>query len=370
MSANHFFSVIIPVYRSAPTLDDTISKLLASELPQREIIVMLDCPDNNLLSLADKYKGRVVFDISNERRGKVSSLNKACDMSKGDTFFFLDSDTFLPDEDILERVDEELLDFDIVELKKVVGGNSILAKLVYYEYIGISAADWLISRSTKRTLGMNGAAFAITRTAFEKVGGFRKVVSEDLDFGLRCFEKGLKFKFIDDITIYTFAPSSFSAWLKQRKRWAYGTAKWLKENWLQIMTIVRSKPQVVLPSLLLIFPSLLALLASFTFKDLALWDAFALLFISFPARSFPILLIPFISAKEMSSILSFLAASAIGMVIYSSLYYFFSRKMKLRFSPVWFILYYLFYSPIWLAAMVWGIVRVLIKDEVEIDWKL
>src|SRR5579875_1760322 len=342
MSDNHLFSVIIPVYRSAPTLDDTLSKLLASEHPHREIIVMLDCPDDNLLSLVNKYKGKVFFD----------------------------SDISLPDEDVLKRVDRELLDFDVVEIKKVVSGSSILAKLVYYEYIGISAADWLISKSTKRTFGMNGAAFAITRVAFERVGGFRKVVSEDLDFGLRCFERGLRFNFIDDIAIYTFAPSSFSAWLKQRKRWAYGTAKWLKDNWQQIMAVVRSNPQVVLPSLLLIFPSLLALLASFTFKDLALWDAFALLFISFPARSFPILLIPFISAKEIGSILSFFVASAIGMIAYSSLYYLFSRKMKLSFSPVWFILYYLIYSPIWLAAMVWGIIRVLINDEVEIDWKL
>jgi len=370
MSDNHFFSVIIPAYRSAPTLDDTLSKLLASEHPRREIIVMLDCPDDNLLPLVDKYNGKVVFDISHERRGKVTSLNKGCNIAKGDAFFFLDSDIFLPDEDILGKVDEELSDFDVIELKKVVSGNSILAKLVYYEYIGISAADWLISRSTKRTFGLNGAAFAITKSAFEKVGGFRKVVSEDLDFGLRCFEMGLKFKFIDDITIYTFAPSSFSAWLKQRKRWSYGTAKWLKDNWQQIIAVVRSKPQAVLPSLLLIFPSLLALLASFTFRDLALWDAFALLFISFPARSFPILLIPFISAKEISSILSLLVASAIGMIIYTSLYYLFSRKMKLRFSPAWFVLYYLFYSPVWLAAMVWGIVHVLIKDEVEIDWKL
>src|SRR5579875_3394893 len=158
MSDNHLFSVIIPVYRSAPTLDDTLSKLLASEHPHREIIVMLDCPDDNLLSLVNKYKG--------------------CDIAKGDAFFFLDSDISLPDEDVLKRVDRELLDFDVVEIKKVVSGSSILAKLVYYEYIGISAADWLISKSTKRTFGMNGAAFAITRVAFERVGGFRKVVSE------------------------------------------------------------------------------------------------------------------------------------------------------------------------------------------------
>ncbi|MEM0117797.1 MAG: glycosyltransferase family 2 protein [Conexivisphaerales archaeon] len=370
LKKDYSLSVIIPVYRTSPTLEDTILKLISSKHPSKEIIVVVDCPDQNIQDIVERYGKEVVFDVSHERRGKVSCLRRGCSLSKGDAFFFLDADTSLVGEDLLKRINEELQSYDVVEFKKVVKGNSLLSKMVYYEYLGISAADWLISVSTRRTFGMNGAAFAITKEAFEKVGGFRDVISEDLDFGLRCFERGLKFKFIDDLPVYTFAPPTFSAWVKQRKRWAYGTAKWLRDNWKEIFVMVRSKPQIALLSLLMIFPSLLALFASFAFRDLAIWDTIALLFISFPARSFPLLLIPFVTPQEINGIFSFATATLFGLAAYSSLYFYFARRMKLKFSPILFVLYYLVYSPLWLAAMVWGIVRVAIKEEVDIDWKV
>lgn len=370
MNFRYSMSVIIPVYRNCKTLENTILKILRSAHPSKEIIVMVDCPEAEMEYIIEKYSSQVLFDISHERRGKVNCLIRACQLAMGSAFLFLDSDIILPEKDLLVRLDKELSEYDIVELKKVVIGKNFLSRMVYYEYMGISIADWFISKSTGHTFGINGAAFAILRSSFYQVGGFNRVISEDLDLGLRCFKQGLRFNFIEDLEVYTFGPSSLSAWIKQRKRWAYGTGKWAKDNWRTIFNMVRSRPEVVLPSLLMIFPSLLALFTSLAFRSSALIYIATLLFVSFPSRSFPLLLIPLASLKGLSDLLPFFTASAICLCLYAAIYYVFGKQINMKFSLFWFVLYYLLYSPAWLVAMIWGIARAFMKDDVELDWRV
>lgn len=365
------FSVIIPVYVGSSTLDETIEKILSWRYPAKELIVCVDCPNEQTKESIKRYGDNVIFNISEERRGKVNSLNEGLRLATGEAFLFLDADVSITGEDLLERMNEELQENDIVELKKVIRQDSLISKLVYYEYIGITAADWIISNKTRRTFGINGAAFAMTREALDRVGGFRGAIAEDLDLGLRCYQAGLRFKFLDDISVQTFAPQNLSGWFRQRKRWAFGTALWVRENWRQIFSMVKSKPSVCIPALLMIFPSLLGLFSSLAFKDLAIWDAAALLFISLPTRGFFIIVFPFLSFQEINSLISFFAAFFMGLLAYLVTYYFFSRKLKLKFSAFWFTLYYLIYSPAWLAAMLWGLVQVFVaEDDVSLDWKV
>jgi len=363
-------SVIIPVYRGSATLDETLGLLTSDPYEKKEIIVSIDRPDPSSLVLASKYEGAVIFDISNERRGKVRALKSALSRSKGSAYLFLDSDVRLTSTGILGRVAKELEEHEMVEMKKTVHRSGVISNLVYFEYVGIGAADWLVSRKTKRTFGINGAAFAITREAFERVGGFTNVISEDLDFGLRSFMAGVSFKYCTDLEVVTFSPPDLKSWFTQRKRWAYGTALWARDNWSTLISLVRHKPSVTLPALMMIFPAILGLLASLAFRGFLVYDLVALLLLSLPTRGLPILLFPFITFQEATNFIGFSLAFSIGLVAYGCVYYYYSRKLGFRFSPVWFIPYYVIYSPVWFAAMVWGIAQVFIRKEpVALDWK-
>ncbi|MDG6938787.1 MAG: glycosyltransferase family 2 protein [Nitrososphaerota archaeon] len=371
--AEPLLSVIIPVYRESKTLGDTLAKLTGSGYPRKEVIVTMDSPSQNSRDVVADFSGRVEFDISEERRGKVAALNKACSLAKGDVYVFLDSDISLGSGDILSKIPEKMLDSDIIEMKKVIHTTGILSKMVYYEYIGIGAADWMISRRMGRSLGINGAAFAIRRETFERVGGFRRVISEDLDLGLRSFASGATFRYCDDIVVHTFAPDGMAGWLAQRKRWAYGTALWFKENYRTILGLVKSRPSTLLPALLMIFPSLVGFLSGFAFRDVALYDALALLLLSFPVKAFPVVIFPLLPmpTAELSALTKFGIATSMGMVVYGMVYYYFSRKLDFDFSPFWFSLYYMVYSPLWLATMIWGIMRVFVtRQKVDLDWKV
>jgi biofilm PGA synthesis N-glycosyltransferase PgaC len=365
------FSVIIPVYRNSTTLEDTLTKLLNDGYPRKELIVSMDMPTQETIAVWERFSSWVTFDVSQERRGKVQSLKQACSIATGDILFFLDSDIRILTDDLLSKVAEELVENEMVELKKTVAKEGAISKLVYFEYVGIGAADWIISRKTGRTFGVNGAAFAIKREAFERVGGFRNVVSEDLDFGLRSFAAGVKFKFCPHLEVVTYAPPSLRGWFRQRKRWAYGTALWAKENRRVLLSVVRSRPSVFLPALFMIFPALIGFFSSFAFRGLAVYDAIALLFLSLPTRGFPVIVVPFLSFQVASDLLVFGLTLLVGLSAYGGVYYYYARRLMYSFSPHWFIIYYMVYSPAWLAAMIWGIAQVFVRREsVQLDWKV
>lgn len=85
---------------------------------------------------------------------------------------------------------------------------------------------------------VGGTAFAIRREAFEEVGGFSKVVSEDLDLALKTLLKNKRFKYAEKIEVYTKAPSNWKSWFNERKRWGIGTGLWVKEHWKRLVRYI------------------------------------------------------------------------------------------------------------------------------------
>ncbi len=368
-SPQNHISILIPVLRGAEGLDAILSRLISYAYPYKQIIVAIDCPDNKSLVTMKKFKDDVIFDVSESRRGKVKALQAALSHATGEVYLFLDSDVALPEYDILAKVEHEIRDVEMIEPKKIIVQKSFISKIVYYEYIGIGISDSIISRKMGRALGINGAAFAIKSSAFIRMGGFRNEVSEDLDLALRSFMSGVSFKYCDSIEIYTEAPSNLKGWLKQRKRWAYGTALWLKKNRSLLFHIIRSKPSVVLPSLLIIFPSIVTALIMLGFRRIAPYEALIFLLFSLPSRAFPLIVVPFLPLPAVSIAFISLVALLAGAVPYSLLYFLYAKKLGFSFSLLWFLIYYLFYSPLWLLVMIWGIVKVIQGKEIEIDWR-
>ena len=108
---------------------------------------------------------------------------------------FLDADVEIPEElkgIFLSKVVEELGNFDVMELKKVVCPDSFFSSLVYYDYFSESVANYFLYKKLKRCVGINGAGFAVRRFIVEKIGGFKNFIVEDMEFGLDLFKKELQ----------------------------------------------------------------------------------------------------------------------------------------------------------------------------------
>jgi cellulose synthase/poly-beta-1,6-N-acetylglucosamine synthase-like glycosyltransferase len=366
------FSIFIPVHRESDLLKPLLERLIADPYEGKEIFVVVDEPTNRSLSIVRDFSGSVYFIWNGERKGKANVLNEIATKSTGDVLLFLDSDIVIDEgpKSFLQRIAKEIADADIVEMKKKVIRDSFIARVVSYDYLSFSFTSWFFSRKLGRCLGLNGAAFAIRREAFEELGGFRRVIVEDLDIATRAFLKGLRYKYVNDISISTRAPSSWKGWFEQRKRWGIGSALWLKEYFRNILKIVKDHPDVLLPSLLFIFPSLPFFLFTLLMPDDLYIKAFyvSMLVLSTQAS----LLLPPIAFTSTSLAFVknlFLMVGSIGA--YFAVFYMIARKLEFIFNPGEFVIFYIIYSPLWLFIIIASLIKVYMGlKNLDLDWKV
>jgi len=368
-------SVLIPIYRESRFLEENLKKLLEYRYEgEKEIIVVIDEPTPESLKVIKRLRGKAKFIINWVRKGKSTVLNEAIAMSKGDILLFLDGDVELPpDYDFLEKLVKEMQETDILDLRKEVLIDSSLARLTYYEYLSFNVCSWLASKLLGSYPSINGAAFAVWRKVILELGGFRRVISEDLDLATRAFLRGFRMKYSKSLTVLNAVHSRWNSWLKQRKRWAVGLAYWLKDYHRELIGSVVKHPKIFLPILILLFPSIVAIFAGVVLPDILVGRMLPLALLMLIARvelslSLPILVIPlyinaYLIQNTLGPLLSFFA--------FSVLFWVFAKKLDFAFKLHEFFVYYFFYSPVYLAMIIVNMVQVLLLHrEVEVDWKV
>ena len=369
-------SVIIPVYRESRLLPKVLSTLLNQKISPNlyEIIVIIDEPTKYSLNLLKKYDKKVKFIVNKKRIGKTNALNEAVKHSSGSILLFLDSDVILlDDKDYLKKVIEEMEDTDILDIKKEVIKNSFLSTMTYYEYVGFNIGSWFVSKFVGKCPAVNASAFAIKREVFASLKGFRRVVSEDLDIAVRAFIKNYKFKYTKRVNVYNSVHSNWKNWLTQRKRWSIGCALWFKEWYRELLKICSKQPQIFIPGLLFLFPSIMLILLYFFIPNLLIHKILSLIFLLLAVKlnfMLPVLWFSTISMNfiksSLASILSFLSFSIVFSIL--------SEKLDFNFKLHEFLVYYFFYSLLGLFIMIVALISVFFFERKAVkmisDWKI
>ena len=353
-------SIFIPVYKESNQLESVL-KELNSQNVTKEIFVTVDEPtpefSRNLRQLRLK---NVRFFFNKERTGKANVLNQATKLATGDILLFLDSDVQVSsDPDFLRKIIMEMQMTDVLDIKKeVTKDGSFLSRMAYYEYFTFNISAWLSSRYMKQCPCVNGAAFAIKRDVFEKVGGFHKVVAEDIDIAMRVFLKDGKFAYTSDVEVKNVVYSDWSRWFRQRRRWAIGQALWTVDWYKDLAKKFVKKPQVFLPSLFFLYPSIAIFFVSALMPSNWMYNSM-LLFSLFLSVKFNIMLPVFLLSLQTASLLKILIIMLSGFAFTAVTFYAFSRKIGFREMKLHeLFLYYFFYSNIYIAIQVVGFIQV------------
>jgi len=364
-------SIIIPAYREAKLLPNLLEKLIEDDFDCKEIIVIFDEPTPESLNAISKYSRYIKLIINEERKGKVYALNTGGKLAKGDLLLFLDNDVTINRSDFISKIVEEMKGYDIGEiLKVIIKGRSLISRMVFYDYIASMYGNYLFSKILGKCVGFNGAAVVMTKETFMDLDGFRSVITEDMDFGIRTFLKNKRFKFIKDVRVFNAPPKSIKEWYTQRRRWALGAGFWIKEYRKVLLNIAKQNAKVVLPVLLTLFPSFVALTLVFVLSSSYAEELFLLILLTFSSKISFLIPITVFTSYYLSFIKTFVT-TLISMIIFSIYFYYISRKINVKFNPIEFMIYYLFYSPAWLIITLTGILRVLISGKVTLeDWKL
>ena len=365
-------SIFIPVYKQSDQLSGML-KGLVSQNVSKEIFVTVDQPTEEFSQeIKQLEQNNVKFLQNKERVGKANALNNTVKLSSGKVLLFLDSDVVIPnDSDYLRKIVMKMQQTDVLDIKKKVAkGNSFLSKMAYYEYLTFNISAWLASRFMHKCPAVNGAAFAIKREKFEKVHGFRKVVAEDIDIATRAFLDDSTFAYTHDVEVQNVVHSGWKKWFTQRRRWAIGQALWLKDWYKPLAKRFIKKPQVFLPSLFFLYPSVAVFVLSAVIPSL--WMYNSLLVVSlFLSVKFNFALPVFLLSLATADVLKILLISLSGFAITSAIFYGFARKLAFREVKLHeLFVYYFFYSSVWMIIIIIGHIQVLaLRKKAGPDWK-
>jgi cellulose synthase/poly-beta-1,6-N-acetylglucosamine synthase-like glycosyltransferase len=361
-------SVFIPVLKQSEYLSKLLDRLTEQDV-SKEIIVTIDEPEVRFLEELKRFKN-VKFIVNNKRLGKANALNDAVKQSSCKVLVFLDSDIALSDDsEFLSKVQEKMKDADVLDIKKKVERTSFISKMAYYEYFTFNIGSWLASRYLRKCPAANGAAFAIKRETFDEVGGFNKVVAEDLEIATRAFLKDHSFAYASDIEVKNIVHSSWKSWFTQRERWAVGQALWLKDYYKKLFRKCIVKPQIFLSAVFFLYPPLVSFFLNFMLPSAWLNDLFTV--ISWLASTrfntvLPIFLMSIPTADILKSVLIALSSFAVTAI----LFYRFSKKLGFEFKLHEVFVYYFFYSVLWIAVIFVGYFQVLVLGKKSApDWK-
>ncbi len=211
-------SVIIPHYNDLANLERCIGLLAAQTLPRGQFeIVVAD--NNSRCGLADVERvcGGLARVIPAPIQGAGAARNAAVQASRGRFLAFIDSDC-RPSPTWLER------GLAALSSAEIVGGQVDVDVEDPARPTAVEAFEKVFAFNFKRYIeqvGFSGSGnMFVSREIFDRVGGFRGEVAEDLDWGKRAIAAGYRFHYDSDVVVSHPA----------RRDWAELTQKWRKAS--------------------------------------------------------------------------------------------------------------------------------------------
>ena len=99
-----FFSIIIPTFNSAKTLNSAIESVLNQSFDKYEILIIDRVSCDETLKIAQSFNDERIRILSDMDKGIYDAMNKGIKLAKGEWVYFLGSDDRFYDETILDKV--------------------------------------------------------------------------------------------------------------------------------------------------------------------------------------------------------------------------------------------------------------------------
>lgn len=225
-------SVIIPAYNEEKVIAATVSRILASDYRDLEILVIDDGSKDRTAEVVKAQFDGVpnVTLISVPNGGKARALNLGIEKARGDIVVALDADTLF-EPDTISRLVRWFGDPKI----GAVAGNAKVGNR-FNMITRWQALEYVVAQNLERralaALGtltvVPGAVGAWRRQVLRDLGGYpTDTLAEDQDLTIHLQRAGYQVRFDSSAVAWTEAPASFGTLAKQRFRWAFGTLQCL-----------------------------------------------------------------------------------------------------------------------------------------------
>lgn len=223
-------TIAVPCWNEEKTLPGTLDSLMMLEYPKEKlkIVVVDDGSQDGTYEIAkayeERYKGTITA-YRKENGGKHTAVNYALERADTDLFGCLDADSFVESYALTEIVNYFTRDKEVMAVTPCIhikNPTTIVQRL--------QAIEYLMGVFLRKVYGeldaiqVTPGPFSIfRREVFEKLGPYKKAYNtEDFEITLRMHRAHMKIANAHRATVYTFGPSTFIGYYKQRLRWARG----------------------------------------------------------------------------------------------------------------------------------------------------
>lgn len=225
-------SVAIAAYNEARVIVRTIKSVRASHYPVVEVVVVDDgSTDGTSEAIDEEFGGdpgvRVIRKVNG---GKSSALNAALEATSADLMFAVDADTIV-DRHAIEKLSRHFGDPKVAAVAGNVEVGNVRNVLTLWQSIEYTTSQNLDRRAyaLMNAITVVPGAIGMWRTsALRAVGGYSSdTMAEDMDLTMRLRRAGFRLENEPEAYAKTEAPETFSAFFRQRFRWAFGTLQCL-----------------------------------------------------------------------------------------------------------------------------------------------
>ena len=191
-----FFSIIIPCYNSAGTIREALASIMQQRFTDLEVLIMDGASKDETLSIIKAFGDTRIKIYSEPDKGIYDAMNKGTLRATGQWLYFLGSDDYLFDENVLS----DMQSFIAASASEVVYGDvKVKGEALWARDGEVYGGEFDFYALYKSNICHQSIFYNrkfVLRNGFTY--SLRYPVSADWDFNFRCWQK-TKFTYVERI---------------------------------------------------------------------------------------------------------------------------------------------------------------------------
>lgn len=212
-------SIIVPVYNRPDEVSELLESLACQTDSVFEVLIMEGDSENRCDGICEQFSEKLNIKYHYfPQDSRSARRNRGMDLASGNYFLFFDSDCILPETYI--QIVKSKLSEDYVDC---FGGPdsadqdfSNTQRAINYSMTsfmttgGIRGGTKKVDKFNPRTFNMG-----FSKEVYEKVGGFKDIIGEDIDQSLRIREAGFRIRLLKEAFLYHKRKINLKKFFKQ-----------------------------------------------------------------------------------------------------------------------------------------------------------
>lgn len=233
-------SILIPAHNEESSIVKTIESALETNYSNLEIVVIDDGSTDKTYIKAKPFEDKGLIKIAKREKAsgtKAGAINYGLWFATGEIITVVDADTLI-ERNAIQLLVKQFSRPNVVAVSGNVrilsgdgGVNSLISRLQQYEYLLSLEMGRRFNAIMNMLIIIPGALGAFKREAGNSIGLFdTDTFTEDFDITVKIRKIGGRISFAERAISWTYCPSSWRVWIKQRIRWAGGQTSVLRKH--------------------------------------------------------------------------------------------------------------------------------------------